>query len=386
VFYLVFVILIPAEASVSVYHFGRKEQQMATFDMVFEGGGAKGTAFVGAMQVLTAAGHGHRRLIGTSAGAITATLMGAGYSAEELLSAVNETLPGTDTPIFTTFMDPPETTDFSQAVIDNSVTMDLLNKAHLPGLVRNPVVHSLLDIDLYRELFSFNECGGFYSGNAFLKWFRKKLEGKQLDPNINWADFEVKTKSDVSVVTSDVDEQEMVVLNARTAPTIPVAISVRMSMSIPFVWREIVWDQTWGTYRGKTKTGHIFVDGGVLSNFPLRLIAESDAEIADIMGHVDPTGAGNLGFLLDEKIQVAGLGPSDTRRPRLKTADRVTRLVDTMMGTNDADAMRNHPSAVCRIPVGGIGTTEFRMSKERMAALIESGRAAMRVYLNEHFQ
>jgi len=158
-----------------------------------------------------------------------------------------------------------------------------------------------------------------------------------------------------------------------------------MSMSIPFVWREIVWDPGWGTYRGRAKSGHTFVDGGVLSNFPIRLIAESDEEIADIMGNVDPTGAGNLGFLLDEKIQVVGIGPSNTRRPRLRTADRVTRLVDTMRGTNDADAMRNHPTAVCRIPVGGIGTTEFRMSKERMTALIESGRQAMRSYLSEHF-
>ena len=38
---------------------------MALYDLVFEGGGAKGTAFVGAMEVLTAAGHVHRRLVGT---------------------------------------------------------------------------------------------------------------------------------------------------------------------------------------------------------------------------------------------------------------------------------------------------------------------------------
>src|SRR5262249_22024128 len=158
------------------------------------------------------------------------------------------------------------------------------------------------------------------------------------------------TRSDVSVITSDVDDQEMVVLNARTAPEAPVAISVRMSMSIPFVWREVVWDSKWGTYRGVEKTGHRFVDGGVLSNFPIRLIAESDSEIEKLMGTTDPKGAGNLGLLLDEKIRVPGSGASDARRPRLRTADRVTRLVDTMMGSNDADAMRSHPEAVCRIP------------------------------------
>src|SRR5882762_7372042 len=126
---------------------------------------------------------------------------------------------------------------------------------------------------------------------------KKRREAPAFMPGrmFTWKNFAQQTGSDVSVVTSDVDEEEMVVLNARTAPGIPVAISVRMSMSIPFVWREIVWDPGWGTYRGRAKSGHTFVDGGVLSNFPIRLIAESYEEIADIMGNVDPTGAGNLG-------------------------------------------------------------------------------------------
>jgi predicted acylesterase/phospholipase RssA len=356
---------------------------MATFDIVFEGGGAKGSAFVGALEVLFAAGHAPRRLVGTSAGAITATLLGAGYSPAELLQAVNETVPGTTDPVFTTFMDAPQVSDFSQAIIDNSVTMGLLRQAHIPGFFDSFALKQLLNIDLYRELFSFVECGGFYSGDAFLEWFQKRLDAKNIDPEIRWKDFARQTQSDVSVITSDVDAEEMVVLNARTAPDAPVALSVRMSMSIPFVWREVVWESKWGDYRGAPKDGHRFVDGGVLSNFPIRLIADSDPETQNLMGNTDPKGAGNLGLLLDEKIRVPGTGPSDSRRPRLRTADRVTRLVDTMMGSNDADAMRTHPNAVCRIPVGGYGTTEFRMSKVRMDALIESGRTAMRSYLND---
>src|ERR1051326_5691086 len=101
---------------------------MATFDIVFEGGGAKGTAFVGALDALSAAGHKHRRLIGTSAGVITAALLGAGYLSGELLAAVTETLPGTGAPVFSSFMDSPQINDFDQAVIQNSVTMDLLNR------------------------------------------------------------------------------------------------------------------------------------------------------------------------------------------------------------------------------------------------------------------
>ncbi len=356
---------------------------MPKFDIIFEGGGAKGTAFVGALEVFAAAGHEHRRLIGTSAGAITATLLGAGYSSAELLNAVSEKVPATGAPIFTTFMDPPTADDFSPEVVANSETVDLLNRAHLPGFGEKIIVNSLLNVDLYRELFSFNECGGFYAGDAFLTWFRAKLQAKGINPEITWRDFAAQTDSDVSVVTSDVDDQEMVVLNSRTAPAAPVATSVRMSMSIPFVWREMLWDAAWGTYRGRNKSGHRFVDGGVLSNFPIHLIADSDAEILELMGKTDPNGAGSLGLLLDEKIPVPGAGTSDTRRPRLRTADRVTRLVDTMMGSSDADGIRNHPAAVCRIPVGGYGTTEFRMSEARMGALIDSGRNAMRQYLTQ---
>ena len=152
-------------------------------------------------------------------------------------------------------------------------------------------------------------------------------------------------------------------------------------MSIPFVWREMVWDKSWGTYRGRDKTGHIFVDGGVLSNFPLELVAESTPEIVAIMGNTDPNGAGTLGLMLDQTIPVPGGQNSQTPRPRLRTADRVTRLIDTMTGSSDATAVRKYPNFVCHLPVGGYGTTEFRMSKDRMDRLIAAGRTAMTAYL-----
>ena len=353
---------------------------MALYDLVFEGGGAKGTAFVGAMEVLTAAGHVHRRLVGTSAGAITATLIGAGYSSAELLRACTETLPGTNSPVFTTFMDTPTADNFTDEIRQASQTMQLLHDGHIP--FAGELLSGMLKVDLYREAFSFNECGGFYAGAAFLSWFRNKLQAKGLDPNVTWSQFAAQTKSDVSVVTSDVTEDEMVVLNARTAPQAPVALSVRMSMSIPFVWEEMIWDDAWGLYRGRSKTGHIFVDGGVLSNFPLALVIESSPEVVAIMGDTDPNGAGTMGLLLDEALPVAGATASDTRRPRLRSADRVTRLIDAVTGTSDAAIMRQFPELVCHLPVKGYGTTEFRMSQDRMNLLIAAGRDAMQRYLN----
>ena len=76
------------------------------YDLVFEGGGAKGVAFVGALQAFERHGHKPRRLIGTSAGSITACLIAAGYNAQDTLEAINEKM--TDgQPRFVSFMDTP---------------------------------------------------------------------------------------------------------------------------------------------------------------------------------------------------------------------------------------------------------------------------------------
>ena len=53
-------------------------------DLVFEGGGVKGIGLVGAVAVLEEHGYVPKSLAGTSAGAIVATLLGAGYSGREL--------------------------------------------------------------------------------------------------------------------------------------------------------------------------------------------------------------------------------------------------------------------------------------------------------------
>jgi len=54
-------------------------------NLVFEGGGVKGIAYVGAMEVLEEKGilGDVRRVGGTSAGAINAVLLAAGYSNDE---------------------------------------------------------------------------------------------------------------------------------------------------------------------------------------------------------------------------------------------------------------------------------------------------------------
>jgi len=368
------------------------------YDLVFEGGGAKGAVFVGAIQEFERRGHSARRYVGTSAGAITATLMAAGYTSAKMLAVTKEkTVDGK--PRFSTFMDIAE--EFVPADIEKSLTQEMFNRVDLPLVpawiehhIDKALLSQLMTMPVYRELFSFVERGGLYAGDAFLAWVYEKLDASPHKlATATFAEFNQKTGSDLSLVATDTVDHEMLVLNHRTAPQCPVAWGVRMSMSIPFVWQEVCWNQKWGTYQGKPIDGHTIVDGGVLSNFPLRLLTSHDPDVVAVMGNTDPAGAPNLGLLIDETRQVPNAGQPATPKAdnslkadllchtkRLRTIQRITRLVDTMTGSFDQRIIDTHGREVCRLPAKGYGTTEFDMSEQRMTALIEAGRVAMSTF------
>lgn len=366
------------------------------YDLVFEGGGAKGSVFAGALQEFEARGHTARRLVGTSAGAITATLLAAGYKSGDLLAAVNEKLPD-GKPRFSSFMDTP--VQFDPQDVEHSLTQALLKKVTiLPGIsgwVSKKLFKELMSLSAYRVVFSFVERGGLYVGDKFLGWLTEKLNagGRNLGA-ATLARFHAQTGSDLSVVASDTTSEEMLVLNHRTAPQCPVAWAVRMSMSIPFVWQEVRWQGTWGTYRGQKLEGDAIVDGGALSNFPLDLIISQDDEVVKIMGPPPASPAIPLGLLIDEKLPVLGAGEKPKKGDdsnglaenieRLKPVRRVERLVDTMMKAHDSLVIRDNEDKICRLPAKGYGTTEFDMSDARLQALVNAGRAAMKQYFDTH--
>lgn len=127
------------------------------YDLVFEGGDAKGAVFVGAIQEFERRGHTARRYVGTSAGAITATLMAAGYTLATML-AVTKQKTADGKPRFSTFMDIAE--EFLPADIEASLTQEIFNRVELPLVsawieqqIDTALVSQLMKMPVYRELF-----------------------------------------------------------------------------------------------------------------------------------------------------------------------------------------------------------------------------------------
>lgn len=175
---------------------------------VFEGGGVRGTAFVGAVAAAEKRGISFAALAGTSAGAIVAALLASGYGADELRDLLYEK-------DFRDFQDP----------------------VALPG---------------FRRLCSLWKLG-FYKGKAFQGWMREVLSRKS-DGNFNPRIKDLPKP--LTIIAADVANQDILVFSRSVNSDARVADAVRMSMSIPFYFVPFSF--------GSAKA----VDGGVLSNFP----------------------------------------------------------------------------------------------------------------------
>jgi predicted acylesterase/phospholipase RssA len=363
------------------------------YDLVFEGGGAKGFVFVGALQEFEERGHTTGRLLGTSAGAITACLLAAGYRAGEMLEALREKKDGRS--VFTAFMGdiPPTSKEAARRSSVRRLLRDI-NVGIIPDRLEERLDDHLVDQianrPSFRHFYSFMEYGGWFSADAFVAWLTDKLNGGESGGkprrfgSLTLSQFRTVTGVDLTVVASDVTAGRMLVLNHRTAPAVPLVWAVRMSMSIPLLWQEVVWRKAWGEYRHQDLAGHAVVDGGLLSNFPLELFLSKEKAVVETMGQ--STSERLLGMLIDEGRGVPGAPAARPRAregvdwARLPAIRRLGNLVNTMLSAHDRLVMEAYAEIVVRLPAKGYGTTEFDMSGRRREALVAAGRDAMKTY------
>ena len=72
----------------------------------------------------------------------------------------------------------------------------------------------------------------------------------------------------------------------------------------------------------------------------------------------------------------------DVKPTELRTTQRLSRLLNTMMVAHDKLVMDVFAHLVVHLPSGGYGATEFDMSDSKREALVAAGRNAMNEYLD----
>lgn len=313
-------------------------------DLVLQGGGVKGIALAGAAEVLLR-DYEFRRVAGTSAGAILASLIAAGYTGDEVRDAMRS-LPYADVP-------------------DSAAPA----------------------VPLLSPLASLVMSEGLYRGDVIETWVRDRLAEKGVhtfadlpldddgaDPRLKRADHAfrlVVTATDITRgrgLRLPWDYWEAFGLEPGEQS---VAAAVRMSLSIPlfFVPRTLTDVRT-----GQSST---IVDGGVMANFPVELYDREDGlpprwptfgvgVIPDLPGGdrtllpfpgLPAQLPGALG-LLESTVATAITGHDQTYLSKPRNAARVT-----------------------RIDTGTVGVVEFGIDQHRRDELVVNGISAATTFL-----
>ncbi|XP_066303789.1 uncharacterized protein [Branchiostoma lanceolatum] len=195
-------------------------------NLVIEGGGARGFAYIGALRVLESAGilKNIKRIGGVSAGSMIATYVALGLGPAEVAEVTN--------------------TDMSKVVAEGG---------YLKALMK--------PFNLYWRY-------GWETGNSFSIWFGDIVErftrkGDQPgNPDITFKQLYEMTGKELCVVVSNLSDMTEEYCHVKTTPNLPIRKAVRMSMSIPGLFQPEQSD-----HFGDNKD--FYVDGAVVCNYPL---------------------------------------------------------------------------------------------------------------------
>ena len=283
-------------------------------DGVFEGGGVKGIGLVGALKRAEEERVVLKRVAGTSAGAIVASLYAAGYAADELFDLLNKT-------DFRDFMDDGMAEKKGKGFI--GWLKSLFNK---------------IKVMLFRVSLNY----GIYKGDIFYKWIKDRLKEKGVT---YFKDLKIPLK----VVTSDITNKRMLIFDSEKHADVEVSKAIRMSMSIPIFFYPYKWQDP------ELDMRCLVVDGGMLSNYPINIFD-------DILER--PT----IGFKL------ISLEETQPPEPITNIVNYIKSILDTMMLAHEKIHVKDTDWAkTIKIPTGDIKTTQFDLTDEKKDWLYRSG-------------
>ena len=207
---------------------------MPKCNAVFQGGGIKGTGFAGAVMALEDAGYLFENIAGTSAGAIVAALLAAGYTGREIRDELMQ--------------------------VDYRIFLD----ASWP--VQKSRIAKMINIAFK---------WGIYRADAFENWLCGLLEKKGVRYFRDIRTGNPNHPYKFTAIASNITGRTILLLPAGLATygikpdDFPIATAVRMSMCIPFYfepYKLAVQDST-----------HVILDGGMLSNYPIWVLDDGSS-------------------------------------------------------------------------------------------------------------
>lgn len=207
--------------------------------LIFSGGGLMGFAYIGCLKVLEELNmigpksDGKIKFFGgCSIGAVFAAIVATGYTAEELYDFVLH------------------------------FEYEMVKDLNFIGLL---------------------EDYGIETGNKIKKFIQAILKRKIGVDDPTFMDVYTKTGSHLVINATCVNTRNIEYFDWKTHPNMPVSLAIRMSISIPILFVPVKYD------------GKLYVDGGVIDNFPVHLYNRSEITPSEILGFKLESNRSNLG-------------------------------------------------------------------------------------------
>lgn len=300
---------------------------------VFEGGGVRGIGHVGAVCRLEKAGYEFVDTAGSSAGAMVAALLAAGYTGAELKKEL-------------------EALDYMKFK-----GMDLPDYFGVVG-----------------KAFSLLISLGIYDTEYLEAW----MEGLLAQKNIKNFDDLRKNGKKLKITASDLTEKRLLVFPddleefGIQREAFSVAAAVRMSVSIPVFFEPVQWKDRHGKV-------HIIVDGGLLSNYPVWLLDDGE--------HIPKRPTFGFKFIDEEETCKCNICQA-----KANLVDYLKAIVSTCLDAVDHNHLiEGDFERTIRISTAvgfkeerhKINAVDFNISKKDSQALFENGWKAAEKFLNE---
>lgn len=368
--------------------------------MAFKGGGAKGAAYPGVVSALDEEGYLEEidTVFGASAGAITAFMIGLGFSADQLKRLADKIK-------FTDFTDIKE--DGWGAYFNGHGVGNLLDLIQHGGVYTGESFHDLASYLVEQILGSPNAT------------FADLHNARMLDPSLKDMVFKATR---YNAKPGEMLEQTFSYIDT---PNIRIADALRASMAFPGAFLP-------KTVRDKNgKVFGVFADGGILNNYPIDEANRQEyydthyrpVEKLDYHGkphQVNPCAVGlnlisnpayldekitpltpKLQKMRNQKLQATKLNSNSTQQDKLKTQEITQEMQESDVQWGHHDIIKGvlwnkvgrlfredtkekqalYADQTVQIWCEGVGTLEFDASRKKLDKIFNSGKNAMKKWL-----
>lgn len=354
---------------------------MNYFNCAYEGGGAKGISFVGIAKALEKYHVKQKKIVGASAGAVFGMLVALGYKSSRMEQLVLERDENGDR-VMSKFLSVPKVDEIGDEFFN-----DLFGFSTPIRYVAKGIRRLLLNNPKLRHIAYFIENGGWFSDRELDAWLIKVIEGRKFDKNITFKQLYKRTGVFFTVMVTDLDKNRLLAFNAKTAPNVPIRYAVRMSVNIPFIWKDYRVDRELNLkYMNEWLEGYV-TDGGVLTNFPINMVSDYESDWVNermSLPEDKPTDR-SIGFMCDEsKSFMEPVEKSDTKFWDSPTLARIKRLMSTVLKTHDLRSVEKYKDLIVNIPAAEMGTVEFNFSDHKYEKLRDAAYEEVSKYLDRH--